>query len=49
MQSINDLMIIESISKYDMKYNPILETVSRVRADEAMTNSNVWKLFEQLL
>lgn len=42
-------MIIENLAEIDIRYNPILEIVSRVRKEAPMTYSNVWKVFESMM
>jgi len=42
-------MIIENLAEIDIRYNPIMEIVSRVRKEAPMTYSNVWKVFESMM
>mmetsp|Transcript_31213 Transcript_31213/g.30850 ORF Transcript_31213/g.30850 Transcript_31213/m.30850 type:complete len:816 (+) Transcript_31213:3-2450(+) len=47
--SIQELMIIESLAEIDIKSNPLMKTVSKMKKEPPMSYSNVWKLFENMM
>lgn len=47
--SMQDLMIIESISDINPHSNPLLQTSIRLRKEPPMIYSNLWKLMEALM
>lgn len=47
--SIQELMIIESLAELDIRRNPLLEVVSKIKREPPMSYSNVWKLFENMM
>mmetsp|Transcript_584 Transcript_584/g.906 ORF Transcript_584/g.906 Transcript_584/m.906 type:complete len:1484 (-) Transcript_584:98-4549(-) len=49
MQSVEETVILEGLVEIDVKRNPLVEKVSRLRREPPMTYSNMWKLLETLM
>lgn len=49
IQSVEETVILESLAEIDVKRNPLVEKVARLKREPPMAYSNMWKLLETLM